>query len=46
MLSAKIRNFNGKKGFYHGRPVSLWQWATPLIVGWSASRTWKNNNQW
>jgi len=24
----------------------LWQWTTPVIVGWVAGRAWKINNKW
>lgn len=27
----------------HGHPTHLWQGATPIIVGWFVSHTWKNN---
>jgi hypothetical protein len=27
----------------HGPPTFLWQSATPVIVSWSAGRTWENN---
>lgn len=28
----------------HGSPTFLWQWATPVILGWFAGRTWKNSS--
>ena len=30
----------------HGHPTHLWHRATPIIVGWFMSQTWKNNNKW
>ena len=32
--------------YKHGRAAFSWQKATPVIVGWFADRTWKNNCKW
>jgi len=31
---------------WNRRPTIQWQWATPVIVGWFAGRTWETNNKW